>query len=352
MSQPPLAAQVTSDLRTLQGEVNALQAKVRLNGLRDQVGNLETTATGLPQAVRDLRGAGYVFEKDLEERAADLAQRWARLSPQITQQIESQSAHLQMDMRPIEEQMRNALSYTGDPATAQARIKEVRAAVQTLEGKVSATERSIAGVFDQLQREFSTFTTHLKQLQWMLAQGAEASFAWLQGEAIIMAVEGTWVQGDKETKEDPKGTLFLTDGRLIFEQKQQVATKKVLFVATQKTKVQKLLFEVPLTEVENVTASDQGFLGHEDHVSVKVAHAGSRHLHLDGQDCKLWQGLITRAKAREFDLQRVGSSAAAQAPLKASPDKCPNCGGKITQKVQRGMDSVTCEYCGSVIRLQ
>ena len=351
MSQQPLADQVASDIRSLQSEVNALQAKVRLSGLRDQVGNLETTSTGLSQAARDLRTAGYVFEKDLEEQATDLAQRWARLSPQVSQQIESQSARLQMDMGPIEGQMRNVLSYTGDPATTQARIKEARAAVQTLEGRVTATERSITGTFDQLQSEFNAFTTHIRQLQWVFAQAAEATFPWLQGEGLLMAVEGTWVQGEKETKEDPKGILFLTDGRLAFEQKQFVATKKVLFVTTQKTKVQKLLFEVPLTEVENVTASDQGFLGHEDHVFVKVAHAGSRHLHIDGQDCKLWQGLITQAKAREFDRQRVGSSTEAEAPLKVAPDKCPNCGGKVTQKVLRGTDSITCEYCGSVIRL-
>jgi hypothetical protein len=351
MSQPSLADQVASDLRSLQSEVSSLHTRVRLSSLRDQVGNLETTATGLPQAVRDLRTAGYVFEKDLEERAADLAQRWARLSPQVSQQIEQQSLILQMGMRPIEEQMQNVVAYVSDPSMAQPRINSARAAVEAYGGKVAAAERSISGIFDQLQTEFNTFTAHLKQLQWALAQASEATFPWLQGEGLINAVQAAWVQKEKGTKDDPKGVLFLTDGRLVFEQKQDVATKKVLFVTTQKTRVQKLLFEVPLTDVENATASDQGFLGHEDHVFVKVAHAGERHLHIDGQDCKLWQGQITRAKGREFDRQRVGASAEAEAPLKAAPDKCPNCGGKITAKVLRGMDSITCEYCGSVIRL-
>jgi len=39
------------------------------------------------------------------------------------------------------------------------------------------------------------------------------------------------------------------------------------------------------------------------------------------------------------------------AKVKEAPTKCPNCGGVIDQAVLRGMDSITCEYCGSVIRL-
>jgi ribosomal protein S27E len=37
--------------------------------------------------------------------------------------------------------------------------------------------------------------------------------------------------------------------------------------------------------------------------------------------------------------------------IKAAPGKCPSCGGTITTVVLRGMDSITCEFCGAVIRL-
>jgi hypothetical protein len=37
--------------------------------------------------------------------------------------------------------------------------------------------------------------------------------------------------------------------------------------------------------------------------------------------------------------------------VKAAPSQCPSCGGNINQVVLRGMDSLTCDYCGYVIRL-
>jgi uncharacterized Zn-finger protein len=36
---------------------------------------------------------------------------------------------------------------------------------------------------------------------------------------------------------------------------------------------------------------------------------------------------------------------------KSAPVQCPYCGGSITKPVLRGMDSITCDFCGKVIRL-
>jgi hypothetical protein len=64
-------------------------------------------------------------------------------------------------------------------------------------------------------------------------------------EAAVFAVGVVSLQGSKGSPDDPKGILYLTDQRLIFEQKQEIATKKFLFITTEKQKVQKLVFEVP-----------------------------------------------------------------------------------------------------------
>ena len=41
-----------------------------------------------------------------------------------------------------------------------------------------------------------------------------------------MGVKAVWTKDGKEDKSDPEGTLYLTDQRLLFEQKEEVATKK------------------------------------------------------------------------------------------------------------------------------
>ena len=55
-------------------------------------------------------------------------------------------------------------------------------------------------------------------------------------------------------KDGVGGVLFLTDQRLLFEQKEEVVTKKVLFIATEKQKVQALAWEIPVANIATAAA--------------------------------------------------------------------------------------------------
>jgi len=170
-----------------------------------------------------------------------------------------------------------------------------------------------------------------------------------------MAVEAVWIQSGKESGEDPKGVLYLTDQRLIFEQKQEIATKKFLFIATEKQKVQKLQFEFPVALIEGIKPTKQGLFGREDHLELDLVSGApihNPHLHLLGQDCNAWHGLINQVKAGDTNRNRaIEVDQADLDKVKTAPTQCPVCGGAITQPVLRGMDSIKCEYCGNVIRL-
>jgi hypothetical protein len=256
---------------------------------------------------------------------------------------------------PVEQDFRRLVAQASVPQAAQPMVQQVRSAVSTLESKVSAASSSIRGMYDGLQGQVQEVLNQLQRVEWTLKQVAEATFKLFPTEAAIMAVKATWVKGGKEDKDDPQGILYLTDQRLLFEQKQELATKKVLFITTQKEKVQQLLLEVPVALVNNVKATKQGFLGHEDHIDLAFAPAAAveaAHFHIDGQDSNQWQGLIGRAKARDFDADRaVAVDEAAVEKVKSAPTACPHCGAAITTQILRGMDSIRCEYCGKVIRL-
>ena len=58
-----------------------------------------------------------------------------------------------------------------------------------------------------------------------------------------MAVKARW---DQEGDNDPEGILYLTDKRLIFERKEKVATKKVLFVTVSSQMVHEVMIDQPL----------------------------------------------------------------------------------------------------------
>jgi predicted nucleic acid-binding Zn-ribbon protein len=354
MTTPSPAQQIADDIRALQTKIGWLQDSVRLAKARDAVEDLQTAVNGMDQRIANSRQRGYVFEKELENQATNLVQQWALLYPNLQMQINTQSAALMNGLRPIEMQMPQLNAAAYNPAIAQSLLNRMRAAIDTLEDQVKSAERTIGGMYDQFDKQVYQTRKHLDEIEWMLTQLAEASFQLLPTEAGIMAVKAVWCKTGKEQKGDPEGVLYLTDQRFIFEQKEEIATKKVLFIATEKQKVQQLQLEAPVALVDNVQTSKAGLLKNEDHIEIRFqsgAPVQSAHFHI-WQDCATWQGLINRAKSKDFDKGRaVVIDQAEVEKVKAAPTQCPSCGGNITKPVLRGQDSITCEYCGYVIRL-
>ena len=345
MATPSPAQQIADDIRALQNKVNSLQDGVRLAKVRDAVEDMQTKVTSQPQRIMTARGRGYVFEKDLEAQAQSFADSWAMLYPNLQSQINLQSSALMNSLRPIEMQMPQLTASAYNPAAARGTLNTMQSAVSQLESKVSAAERTIRGMYDQFERQVSEFIRHLDQVEYMLTQLAEATFGLLPTEGGIAAVKAVWCKTGKEQKDDPEGVLYLTDQRLIFEQKEEIATKKVLFIATEKQKVQGLQLEAPVALVDNVQTSKAGLLKNEDHIEVRFqpgAPVQSAHFHI-WQECAAWQGLINRAKSKDFDKGRaVAIDQAEVEKVKAAPTQCPACGGAITQVVMRGQDTIKC----------
>ncbi len=349
------AQKLAADINSIQTNLNSLQDDVRLAKMRDEMATIDNSIDRLPQQLLDLRSRGYVFENDLEAQAANLKQRWSTQRLLVLQQITQQSNMLDMDIRQIEMTVSQLVSRANNPYMAQPLVAQARSALDSLQSKINAAEGTIRGMYRAFTDDADKMNAHLKDIEWMLHQLAQATFPMLPTETGIMAVKATWIKGGKENKDDPQGVLYLTDQRLIFEQKQEIATKKVLFITTAKQMVQKLQMETPIPLLTTIKASNQGLFGHEDHIELTFASGApfyAMHFHIDGQDGDTWQGLLNRAKAKDFDKGRaIAVDQEAVEKVKAAPTKCPVCGGAITTPVLRGMDSISCEYCGSVIRL-
>jgi predicted nucleic acid-binding Zn-ribbon protein len=354
MATPNPAQQLASDISALQTNIGTLQGSVRLTEARDAVEDLQTKINTAVQRISTLRQKGYVFEIHLEDQAANFAQQWAALQPSVNQQINMQAANLQASIRPIETQMSQLTVAARNPAIARPLLSTIQSKVKMLEDKVSAAEKTIDGMYNQIENQVQQFSRHLDEIEFMLTNLAEGSFQLLPTEGGIAAVKAVWCKTGKEQKDDPEGVLFLTDQRILFEQKEEVATKKVLFIATEKQKVQALQWEAPVAQLDKITTSKQGMLKNEDHIEVQFqpgAPLERAHLHI-WQDCDVWQALLNRAKSKEFDKDRaVAIDQAEVDKVKAAPTQCPSCGAILKAVVLRGQDSIKCEYCGAVIRL-
>ena len=137
----------------------------------------------------------------------------------------------------------------------------------------------------------------------------------------------------------------------------------MLFIATEKQKVQALGWDVPVANIATAAGSKRGFMNKDDFLTVTCADgAGLRSpdgasyqtadIHLKGETGEAWQGFIGRVKSGDIAKERtVPVDEKAAAAVANAPTKCGTCGATITQTILRGQTEMTCQYCGSVIRL-
>ncbi|MHB8089485.1 MAG: TFIIB-type zinc ribbon-containing protein, partial [Anaerolineaceae bacterium] len=293
----------------------------------------------------------YAFNKISEQLGIEYKKQWVAKKGLIQNQTTIESNNLRLGLRPLETRVA-ALQVNMASASL---VKMAQNELDNYETRINASESMLRNLYDDLKAEVEKLDKQLDLVEYTLDNSDAASFGFLPGESVVMAVKAVWARDGKEKKDDPEGVLFLTDQRFIFEQKEEIATKKVLFVTTERELVQKLQFETPVVSIESVKATKQGLFKNEDWIELVLATGSfSREvsLHLDGQDSAEWQKLINRVKTKEIDADRaIALDKAAVEKAKTAPTQCPNCGGAITKPVLRGMDTITCEFCGNVIRL-
>jgi hypothetical protein len=348
---PDPMEEVRRKVDELKDTLKEVQEKALLTSVRDQAEDVETQANRVFDLARSVRERGYVWEKDLEPKCLDFRKRWAELKPGVMQAIVRETASLKTRVAQAEADVSQASARAVNPLAAKAVLPPVENSLEALKGAAEAAEKAVLGMFDRMASDLGTLESHLNQISWMIDQAAASKIQWLAAESGVLAVKAKW---DKDGKDDPKGILFLTDQRLAFERKEDVATKKVLFIATEKEKVQEPLLVVPLTDLTGVTASKKGLMGHEDHLDFEFTSAApvrKAHFHIDGQDCNMWQATIGRVKDGEIEKSRVTPiSEEEKARLRNAPTKCPSCGGAIKAPILRGQTEIHCTYCGAVTR--
>jgi hypothetical protein len=344
-------AQLKSQIDSLRRDLNEIVSGVALTSTINESNELDSKISNLPLRIQKIRDRSYAFNKILENQASGFKNQWAQKRFQVQNQISVESTNLRNLLRPLEMKI-NSLN----PVTSSSLVvNSIKNEVDSFKSRISSVESSIKEIFDSLENEVNTMIRQLTLIETTLEQSESASFGFLPGESVVMAVKAVWSRDNRDDKEDPEGYLYLTDQRLLFEQKQEVATKKVLFVTTARETIQKLQFEVPVASIQTVNATKQGLFKNEDWIELVLASGSfspQTRLHLDGQSSADWQQLIRLVKSHDIDNDRAFEvDKAAVEKTKTAPTKCPNCGGAITKPVLRGMDTITCEFCGNVIRI-
>lgn len=341
-----VSEETRAKLVALESQLGNLQESLLLTDVHDEMGDIETTLSLLPAEIEELRTRGYVFRNYLENKINVMAEQWEETQNRVSREVSRRQRELEQESEEAESALREAVSGRST------QVARAQSAINTLERKVTAAHSAVGAMYQTLQQNVNQTRHQIEQIRWLLGEVDEASFSLYPAEDPVAACRAQYMETKKE---GPEGVLYLTDGRLIFEQKEEIATKKVLFITTEKEKVQELIFEVPIGQIEEVKTSQKGFLGHKeilDLIFAPEADLSGATLRLQGADNEEWAGLIGRIKSGEIAKERTRpKDEAVVEAARAAPTKCPTCGATLSVEIVRGMREITCEYCGSVIRL-
>ena len=336
---------------SLRSQWNQLSGRITLGHLRDAIEDTTGQVEALPHRIADLASRGYRYSQGWEARAATLREGWPARRREALNIVQTQARSLGALGQEIERLC--SLSALSDTILNQLDHK-----LDHLQAQTDAAERNVRGVFDSLNQQLYELRREFDSVEFMLDSLDTASFDLYPDENGLAASEVVWINHPDE----PKGLLFLTDGRLIFEQREKKAKKKVLFITTESELVQEKLWESPVGNIAELEAEDKKkFLSRQEMLNFRFReYSGGLHgevtLRLEDATNEEWAGLIKRVQRGEFDAVPGGAQTEAPAeagppqPAREVPTRCPTCGGQLPPLV-KGMRELVCEYCDTALRL-
>lgn len=332
---------------SLRSQWNQLSGRVTLGHLRDTIEDTAGQIEALPHRIAELASRGYHYSQGWEARAEALGKAWPTRRREALNTLQQQAGTL----APLGQEVQRLCSL---PSLSDAILNQLDHKLDHLQAQVSAAEQSVRGTFDTLNQQLYELKREFDSVEFMLNSMDTASFDLYPDEHGLAASEAVWTNHPDE----PKGLLFLTNGRLIFEQREKKAKKKVLFITTESELVQEKLWESPVGNIAELEAEDKKkFLRRKELLNISFReYTGGLHgeveLRLEDATNEEWAGLIKRVQRGEFDAAPAGAPAEGEPPPppKEIPTRCPACGGQLPSLVQ-GMRELACEYCGTKIRL-
>lgn len=324
-----------------QERFNELVKRVQLTSIVEETTSLGNDMIDLPEKIAAVRGRGYKFRNYLEGKIEVMAEKWDGINDRIETWLEEESADLDDELAEAEAAYRKL-----QRRQSQKYLDRLTNALDTLETQVEASEEKIEALYNKVHQEMKTTNTQLtrinQQLDWLDA----ADVSLKAGEGLYMAAEAEW----DDNRDKPDGFIYVTDQRVIFEQSE----KKGGMMGFGGKQVKEVLWEVSHDQIDDVIPANEGFGGGKDMMTLKLSSGNFSELVAEikgGIEADYWaqqlkratKGLILEESAIEPDPELIER-------LRNAPTECPNCGG-VMPKLNAGANEITCEYCGSMVRI-
>jgi hypothetical protein len=299
--------QISVETNSLNSSLENLKTRSSLSNVVDEVNRLDNDLLHALDLLESARKEGFVYQKDLEEIAYKAMDQWQAIKPDILKSIPQQAEAFQRKLLATKPQLARLNSLLINPESAAPSIRDASTQLSGLSTELDQIENGLESRFTDIRNHASEITARLNLIHWSMDQQSQSKFSLNEAENLIHAVQARW---DQEGDQDPEGVLYLTNQRLIFERKEKVATKKILFITTSSELIQEILIDQKIDACTNTKAMHKGLFGNQDFLEIPFSDPilGIVSFHLNGQDCNLWVEWIKKAKSGEIENERsVGS---------------------------------------------
>jgi hypothetical protein len=256
---------VESNKTRIVNEYSALERNVTEQTLFEALTTMSNQLQNLPHQLQQSRQLGYACGADLEPTLLMLSKQWRDVEDTIRHRVQSLIQRLRWELRALQDTV-NQMN-AADSASAPTFIARMDGELSRIRNQFSDAKRemlqSVGNIPDQLQ----AIADRLSKIAVYMKRVSEASFPFNPGESVFLAVEAEWHKGEGK-KERPDGVFYVTNQRLIMEQKE----KKGGFLGIGGHQVQQLAWEAPLSTVQSVSSENTGLFGNVDLVHLKLSN--------------------------------------------------------------------------------
>lgn len=335
-------------LAELREKYEDVRDNISMSDVTGKLGDIATEIAGLPGEIAHIRERGYAFAGYLERKADVLETQWNDVRQQVQSTIQTEIERVQSEFDEVSGLWLRLEAQRTE--TGQDRLfTRVETALDEVDSVVSAARERIEGLYGNVPDNVHQTQQQLRTINTYLDRAAEATVKWGPTEAIYMAHQAEWEQTGKD-KQDPDGILYLTDQRLIFEQKEKVGGR-FGFGGDQ---VQEVLFETPVGAITTARGEDKGVFGGRDLVHLELSsgdHADITFEIKGGIEPEWYVQQLNRVITGEIDHERaIPVDETIEQAVREAPTTCTTCGATLPP-LTRGVTELTCEYCGTMVRI-
>ena len=328
-------------------DYDALKRAADMSSVQSTITEISTTVAALPDRIKAARDRGYAFANYLEGKAETLAKQWAAIDQDVRGVMEREAGNLSSAMSEMDEKIAKLSAAEGLAAATY--INQLEPQLAQLKTSAESAQNHAQSAFGEVPTNVRQTAHQLRTIEGYLELIDEAVFELQMGEFIFMAVKAEW---KAEHQDNPEGIFYITDKRLVMEQKE----KKGGMLGFGGEMKQELLWESPITSVDDVSYENKGLMGGVDLIHLKFGRGGpfgDTTVEVKGGiEAETFAAQVRRAASGGLEQERglKLDDAVVEAVVNA-PQQCGVCGASFNEPLTQGVNQLKCEYCGAVTRL-